>query len=224
MLSRVEPLGGRRPSELLTTMLELCPKGEETSSFFCYFFLQRLPREIRVLLAEEDPSNMRAIADKADKLVALHNPQGHDMVAAAATDTGSDEEEAIATAAVKYRQRKKFVKKKQHNSKHAARDDSADRGGKKTNLCFYHAKFGDKAHKCQPHHTAPGRKTRRPGCHRRGGTPWDTLLHHRHADWSPLPGGHRILFLADPTPVEQAAVRTYFTSSGQPPHSLLGLR
>jgi hypothetical protein len=65
MLSRVEPLGGRRPSELLTTMLELCPKGEETSSFFCYFFLQRLPREIQVLLAEEDPSNMRAIADKA---------------------------------------------------------------------------------------------------------------------------------------------------------------
>jgi hypothetical protein len=153
MLSKVEPLGGRRPSELLTTMLELCPKGEETSSFFCYFFLQRLPREIRVLLAEEDPSNMRAIADKADKLVALHSPQGHDIVAAAAADTGSDEEEATAAAAVKYSQRgsKKFSKKKQQSSRHAARDDSVDRGGKKTNLCFYHAKFGDKAHKCQPH-------------------------------------------------------------------------
>jgi hypothetical protein len=135
-------------------MLELCPKGEETSSFFCYFFLQRLPREIRVLLAEEDPSNMRAIADKADKLVALHSPQGHDIVAAAAAaDTGSDEEEATAAAAVKYSQRgsKKFNKKKQQSSRHAARDDSVDRGGKKTNLCFYHAKFGDKAHKCQPH-------------------------------------------------------------------------
>jgi hypothetical protein len=39
MLSRVEPLGGRWLSELLTTMLELCTKGEETSSFFCFFFL-----------------------------------------------------------------------------------------------------------------------------------------------------------------------------------------
>jgi hypothetical protein len=94
---------------------------------------------------------MRAIADKADKLVALHSPQGHDLVAAAAADTGSDDEEATAAAAVNYSQRKKFNKKKQQNSKHAARDDSVDRGGKKTNLCFYHAKFGDKAHKCQPH-------------------------------------------------------------------------
>jgi hypothetical protein len=39
LLSTVEPLGGRRPSELLASMLELCPRGEETSPFFCYLFL-----------------------------------------------------------------------------------------------------------------------------------------------------------------------------------------
>jgi hypothetical protein len=29
LLSGVEPLGGRRPSELLATMLEICPRGQE---------------------------------------------------------------------------------------------------------------------------------------------------------------------------------------------------
>jgi hypothetical protein len=80
MLAKMEPLGGRRPSEMLTAMLELCPRGEEGSTFF--FFLQRLPREIRVQLADENPADLRVVADKADKLEALHSPQSHDMVAA----------------------------------------------------------------------------------------------------------------------------------------------
>jgi hypothetical protein len=36
LLSRVEPLGGRKPSDLLAVMLELCPRGHETSPFFGY--------------------------------------------------------------------------------------------------------------------------------------------------------------------------------------------
>jgi hypothetical protein len=38
MLAKMEPLGGRRPSEMLTAMLELCPRGEESSKFFFFFF------------------------------------------------------------------------------------------------------------------------------------------------------------------------------------------
>jgi hypothetical protein len=39
LLSKVEPLGGRKPSDLLATMLELCPHGHKSSPFFCYLFL-----------------------------------------------------------------------------------------------------------------------------------------------------------------------------------------
>ena len=53
-LFNVEPLGARKPSELLANMLDICPRGEETLSFFSFLFLQRLPREIRVLLADDD--------------------------------------------------------------------------------------------------------------------------------------------------------------------------
>ncbi len=47
---------------------------------------QRLPREIRVLLSEDHPADMRAIADKADRLIAMHVPQGQDTCATVSAD------------------------------------------------------------------------------------------------------------------------------------------
>jgi hypothetical protein len=133
LLSKVEPLGARKPSELLATMIELGPRQQLDSPFFFYFFLQRLPHEIRVLLSEEDPKDIRAIAEKADRLVALHVPQHHDAVAAVA--------DLSDVAAVKNNKFKKQQKKKKQ-------------GGKKSSppvMCWYHATFGKKAHQC----TAP---------------------------------------------------------------------
>ena len=47
-LYTMEPLGIQKPSDLLSTMLRYCPAGEETSHLFCYLFLEKLPREIRL--------------------------------------------------------------------------------------------------------------------------------------------------------------------------------
>jgi hypothetical protein len=67
LLSKVELLGARKPSDLLAAMIELCPRQHLDSPFFLYFFLQRLLCEICVLLAEEDPKGVRRIAEKADR-------------------------------------------------------------------------------------------------------------------------------------------------------------
>jgi hypothetical protein len=72
LLFCMEPLGGRKPSELLAAMLELCPRGHETSIFFTHLFLERLPAELRILLCEDDHQNPRDVAKKADSLWALH--------------------------------------------------------------------------------------------------------------------------------------------------------
>jgi hypothetical protein len=72
MLLRMEPLGGRKPSELLAAMLELCPRGHETSIFFTHLFLERLPAELRIMLGEDNHQNPRDVAKKADSLWALH--------------------------------------------------------------------------------------------------------------------------------------------------------
>jgi hypothetical protein len=52
-------LGGRKPSELMAAMLETCPRGEEKTNLFTCIFLQRLPWEIRVLLAKADTRTRR---------------------------------------------------------------------------------------------------------------------------------------------------------------------
>ncbi len=61
-LHKMEPLGSRKPSELLDYMLELCPRGHETSIFFTYLILERLPAEIRIMLGKDDHQNVRAQA------------------------------------------------------------------------------------------------------------------------------------------------------------------
>ena len=65
-LFSAEPLGERRPSELLTKMLERVHPGEERTHLFAMLFLRRLPPAVRLQLTEDDHKNVRALAEKAD--------------------------------------------------------------------------------------------------------------------------------------------------------------
>ena len=62
-------------------MLELCPRGQETSLFFIHLFLCRLPEELRIMLGEDDHQDVRLLITKANKLWAMHGQKSH-MVAA----------------------------------------------------------------------------------------------------------------------------------------------
>ena len=79
-LLKMGDLGARRPSELLAAMLELCPRGQETSLFFTHLFLCQLPAELRIMLGEDDYQD-RLLITKADKLWAMHGQKSH-LVAA----------------------------------------------------------------------------------------------------------------------------------------------
>ncbi len=100
-LHQLDSLGGRKPSELLHEMAELCPTGHEDSLFFLFLFMQRLPKELRIILGKvDDHEDIRAMAAKADKLWSLHNHQQHGVVAS--VDPGSSSSQLPATiAAVK---------------------------------------------------------------------------------------------------------------------------
>jgi hypothetical protein len=90
-------LGGRKPSELMAAMLETCPRGEEKTNLFACIFLQRLPREIRVLLAKADHKDPKTLATQADELWALHDTSnGGGGVAAVQESPDSDFVAAIS--------------------------------------------------------------------------------------------------------------------------------
>jgi hypothetical protein len=58
-LVKMEPMGGRKPSQLLHAMLEFCPLGMERHLSFHYFFMQRLPQTLRTQLGEVQPGDPR---------------------------------------------------------------------------------------------------------------------------------------------------------------------
>jgi hypothetical protein len=85
---QIAPLRARKSSELLVVMLKLLPRGLESSPFFAFFFWHRLPRELRVLLSEEDHTNKRSVAENADRFWAHNVRHSHDVVAAVRGESG----------------------------------------------------------------------------------------------------------------------------------------
>jgi hypothetical protein len=47
--------------------MELCPTGHEVSPFFLFLFLQRLPKELHLILGEDDHLDLHATGITADK-------------------------------------------------------------------------------------------------------------------------------------------------------------
>jgi hypothetical protein len=65
-LMQLEPLGSRKPTELLAEMLELCPRRQESNMFFLFLFLQRLPQELRMMLDKDESLTPHQLTAKAD--------------------------------------------------------------------------------------------------------------------------------------------------------------
>jgi hypothetical protein len=150
-LVNMEGLGGRKPSELLAAMDKFKPR--DPNSFYAYHFLQRMPREVRIMLAHDDLQDMRALAEKADQLMALHQPQSHDAVAAvqATEPQGELAADSDGVAAVSSKGGKRRKNKKQRGGKQGGkqRDSSPSQSiVEQSPLCWAHIRYGDKAYSC----------------------------------------------------------------------------
>jgi hypothetical protein len=150
-LLNMSPLGGQRPSDMLAAMLKLCPAGKSTTHFFAYSFLKRLPHEICVLLSDEDPADMQAAAEKADKLITLHSLKQHESVAAvsAASPQDSQSDGEVCAAAVSFKHKKKnFSKFKRGGQQNQQQSSTQPADGLQSSLYFYHAKYGKSTWNC----------------------------------------------------------------------------
>ena len=145
-------LGGRRPSELMETMLAALPPGEQAGILFKAHFLARLPADFRDLVAINvvnfDPLQLAALADQ---LWMARNARPAAVAAAVQPDDELGElEESVAAINVNKksnRERKRGGKKKQNaggqHEKTAAGGQQAKRF-----LCRLHLIHGDKAYSC----------------------------------------------------------------------------
>ena len=68
-LLNMPPLSGRRPSELPTEMLQLCPRDNADGRLIRYMFLFRLTPTMQSMLGEDDTSSIADLAAMADALM-----------------------------------------------------------------------------------------------------------------------------------------------------------
>ena len=177
-------------------MLEICPRGQETSLFFQYLFLQRLLQELYIILAEDDHTDLRKTADT---LWAIHAKQSHDVVAA--VDTVPEPMENTVAAIPVSGNNRGSACSCGHGSGGGARG-----GGRppSTNhqvqastlrplaqqsagLCFSTIPSVRKRQSAAP--PAHGRETSLPGCCQCR-TPWFPLPDHQPINWHLLCSGH----------------------------------
>jgi len=164
-LFNMDDLGARRPMELLTEMMELVQPGEEKTKLFAMLFLRKLPPAVRVQLTEDDHTDLRALAEKADRCAATLPRHSLEQTAVAAVESEAAAESELDIAAVKFKGKggkqwhKNGGKKQQQGGSDGSKksDSPAEMARLATGLCFKHFTYGSKAHGCrQPCSWQPG--------------------------------------------------------------------
>jgi len=149
LLLALPALGGQRPSALLAQMRQLCPPGEENTLFMRAAFLQRLPSQIRLQLAEDRYSPLPALANRADTLIAHHNFGG--VAAVVSSEAPGDSTQSVAAVAGGKQEWRDKKKKKSGKAPPSGRGSAA--GGQQEpwellGICRTHYKYGKEAFKC----------------------------------------------------------------------------
>ena len=130
-------LGDRKPSQLMSVMLALCPEKDSKSPFFSYQFLRRLPTELRPHLSARIGDDPRELANYADQLLAM-GPATRAPVAAVDDSEFSEDLEQFQI------QNRQGRSTSRHPSRRFRSKTPTTR-----KQCYYHTRFGDLARKCE---------------------------------------------------------------------------
>lgn len=160
-LFTAEVLGDRKPTQLLRRMQQLLGSRSDTtdSSFLRELFLQRLPANVRMVLASTpDTSSLDKLAEMADKVMEVAAPS----VSSVATPTDISAE--VEQLRVELSRLERLVSSLARRSRSSSRPPSDSRLPRRTptptppgnnpadstpSLCWYHAKYGDRARRCK---------------------------------------------------------------------------
>lgn len=159
-LLTAEELGDRKPTQLLRAMQRLMGDRPIDETLLKELFLQRLPSNIQMVLAASPPGPLDSLAKLADKV--MESTPGTGMfVNATTTDKPTSEyllqqisELTAAVNALQTSHRETRHSRSHSRSGYHANSRSKSRSRQyedaKSELCYYHWRFGDKATKCKP--------------------------------------------------------------------------
>jgi hypothetical protein len=156
-LYQIKPLNGQQPSALLADLMQLCPAAERGTELFRFAFIHRLPRELRIILAQDEDSTLDELAEKADRMMSHHSSPFSTVAAI-------DEEPAAVAAVSSTRGRSsrggRIGRGGRQQSRGGSRQQAGQQAGQPANqatmleypegnpLCFYHWSYGATARKC----------------------------------------------------------------------------
>ena len=165
LLLTEEELGDRKPSQLLRRMEQLLGEQKLEKGIFKQLFLQRLPVNVRQILASTSESlPLSELAALADRIVETQSYAPGTISAIAPVNSESNPKASSAlesqvseltrlvrdlTTVVGNIQRSRSrSRSRKRDNRQVRRDSSID--GSSDELCWYHHKFGDNAHRCRP--------------------------------------------------------------------------
>jgi hypothetical protein len=165
-LLTAQALGGQKPSDMLHDLVQFYPDGKAPTRIFRYLFLQRLPTEIRIILAEDRDSMRAVLAVRADQLWAHSTRQPHQAAVNVVLDAEGHKTVAAVSSAHHSRgsgrgqghggQGRPFCSRGGGGTPPAstAADSNLNALSKlarqSSGLCRFHWQFGDKAYSCRP--------------------------------------------------------------------------
>jgi hypothetical protein len=132
-------LGDQRPSQLMDKMLALLSDGTKPDEVFMALFMDRLPVEMRAQLCLQNYESPRHLAAAADLIWDARGPVSAVPPAVNAVGRESRNRSRSPSARGGGKQRRRG----------ATPGPGSTSGGDKS-LCFYHRRFADKAHRCEP--------------------------------------------------------------------------
>ena len=152
-LFNAEELGDRKPTQLLRRMQQLLGERASTtdSTFLRELFLQRLPSNVRMVLASTNTTaTLEELAELADKVVEVAAP----TVAATSVSPGPSPEilaeiEQLRSAVEQLQTSVKQLTRQSRNRSHSRNRQHSPAPQEQT-TCWYHQKYGSKAKKCNP--------------------------------------------------------------------------
>ena len=151
-LFKGQMLGDKKPSQFLTIMRNAA-SGQCNTTVLKSLFMEHMPESVRTILSVSQVTDLDNLALIADKIVENQSPAFIGAVNTTKDNTVSELQAAVKSLTDKVDKllisNKNRSRSKSRNNSNYQNNQNSEKSGK-SNLCFYHERFGINARKCVP--------------------------------------------------------------------------